>query len=108
MKKIIITVSVLLLLYPVAVWLTRIRHRTAHRSLADQGQLMVPQLHLVQKTRLGVLTSDEDSSYELGSTLKVTRHYHRGWYKSVVEGTSRYRAPRLMRCLLSGLLLQLP
>jgi hypothetical protein len=38
-------------------------------SLADQGQLMVPQLHLVQKSRHGVLTSDEESSYELGSTL---------------------------------------
>jgi uncharacterized protein YdgA (DUF945 family) len=62
-----------------------IEHRV--ESLADQGQLMVPQLHLVQKSRHGVLTSDEDSSYELGSTLKVTRRYHRGWYTSVDEAT---------------------
>jgi uncharacterized protein YdgA (DUF945 family) len=87
MKKILITVAVLLLLYPVAVWLLGFAIEQRIESLADQGQLMVPQLRLVQKTRHGVLTSDEDSSYELGSTLKITRHYHRGWYNSVDEGT---------------------
>jgi hypothetical protein len=87
MKKILITVAVLLLLYPVAVWLLGFAIEQRIESLADQGQLMVPQLRLVQKTRHGVLTSDEDSSYELGSTLKITRHYHRGWYNSVDEAT---------------------
>lgn len=87
MKKITITVAVLLLLYPVAVWLLGFAIEQRIDSLADQGQLMVPQLHIVQKIRHGVLTSDEDSSYELGSTLKITRHYHRGWYDSVDEGT---------------------
>jgi uncharacterized protein YdgA (DUF945 family) len=87
MKKFIITVAVLLLLYPVAVWLLGFAIEQRMESLADQGQLMVPQLHLVQKTRHGFLTSDEDSSYALGSTLKITRHYHRGWYSSVDDGT---------------------
>jgi uncharacterized protein YdgA (DUF945 family) len=87
MKKILITVAVPLLLYPVVAWLMgfAIEQRVEH--LADQGQLMVPQLHLIRKTRHGVLTSDEDSSYELGSTVKLTRHFHRGWYSSVDEAT---------------------
>ena len=87
MKKILITVAVLLLLYPVAVWLLGFAIEQRIESLADQGQLIVPQLRLVQKSRHGVLTSDEDSSYELGPTLKITRHYHRGWYNSVDEAT---------------------
>ena len=87
MKKILITVGVLILLYPVVAWLMGFAIEQRVDSLADQGQLIVPQLHLTQKTRHGVLTSDEESSYELGSTLKVTRHYHRGWYSSVDEAT---------------------
>jgi uncharacterized protein YdgA (DUF945 family) len=87
MKKIIITVAVLVLLYPVGAWLMGFAIEQRIEGLADQGQLMVPQLHLVQRSRHGVLTSDEDSSYELGSTLKVNRHYHRGWYSSVDEAT---------------------
>jgi uncharacterized protein YdgA (DUF945 family) len=87
MKKILVTVAVLLLLYPVVAWLMGFAIERRVESLADQGQLMVPQLHLIQKTRHGILTSDEDSSYELGATLKVTRHYHRGWFSSVDEAT---------------------
>lgn len=87
MKKILITVAVLLLLYPVVAWLMGFAIERRVESLTDQAQLMVPQLHLSQKTRHGVFTSDEESSYELGSTLKVTRHYHRGWYSSVDEAT---------------------
>jgi uncharacterized protein YdgA (DUF945 family) len=87
MKKILITVAVLLLLYPVVVWLMGFAIEQRIDGLADQAQLMMPQLRLVQKIRHGVLTSDGDSSYELGSTLKITRHYHRGWYTSVDEGT---------------------
>jgi hypothetical protein len=70
MKKIIITVAILLLLYPVAAWLMGFAIAQRIESLADQGQLMLPQLHLVQKSRHGVLASDEDSSYELGSTMR--------------------------------------
>jgi uncharacterized protein YdgA (DUF945 family) len=87
MKKILITIAVLLLLYPAMAWLMGFAIERRVDNLTDQGQLMVPQLHLIQKTRQGVLTSDEDSSYELGSTLKVTRHYHRGWFISVDEAT---------------------
>jgi uncharacterized protein YdgA (DUF945 family) len=87
MKKILITVAVLVLLYPVVAWLMGFAIEQRVEGLAEQGQLMVPQLRLIQKTRHGGLTSDEDSSYELGSTLKVTRHYHRGWYSSVDEAT---------------------
>src|ERR1700733_6567037 len=87
MKRAFGALAVLVLLYPVVAWLMgfAIEHRV--ESLAYQGQLMVPQLHLLQKTQHGVLTSDEDSSYEVGSTLKITRHYHRGWYRSVDEAT---------------------
>jgi uncharacterized protein YdgA (DUF945 family) len=87
MKRAFGALAVLVLLYPVVAWLMgfAIEHRV--ESLAYQGQLMVPQLHLLQKTQHGVLTSDEGSSYEVGSTLKITRHYHRGWYRSVDEAT---------------------
>jgi len=87
MKKILITVAVLVLLYPGVAWLMGFAIERRVESVTEQGQLMVPQLHLIQKTRQGVLTSDEDSSYELGSTLKFTRHYHRGWFSSVDEAT---------------------
>ena len=87
MKKTLIAVGILILLYPVVAWLMGFAIEQRVESLTDQGQLIVPQLHLIQKTRHGVLTSDEDSSYELGSTLKITRHYHRGWYSSVDEAT---------------------
>jgi uncharacterized protein YdgA (DUF945 family) len=87
MKKIVTTVAILVLLYPVVAWLMGFAIERRVESLTEQGQLMVPQLHLIQKTRQGVLTSDEDSSYELGSTLKFTRHYHRGWFSSVDQAT---------------------
>jgi uncharacterized protein YdgA (DUF945 family) len=87
MKKTLVTVAVLVLLYPVVAWVMGFAIEQRVEGLAEQGQLMVPQLHLIQKTRHGVLTSDEDSIYELGSTLKVTRHYHRGWYSSREEAT---------------------
>src|SRR5277367_6138560 len=87
MKKILIAVAILALLYPVVVWLMGFAIEGRIERLSDQGQLMIPSLHLTQKTRHGVITSDEDSSYELGSTLKVTRHYHRGLYNSVDEET---------------------
>ena len=67
MKKILIAVAILVLLYPVVVWLMGFAIEERIERLSDQGQLMMPQLHLIQKTRHGVLTSDEDSSYELGS-----------------------------------------
>jgi uncharacterized protein YdgA (DUF945 family) len=84
-KKILIAVAVLVVLYPAAAWLMGFAIEQRFEGLTDEGQLMMPQLHLIQKTRHGVLTSDEDSSYEVGSTLKFTRHYHRGWYGSVDE-----------------------
>jgi uncharacterized protein YdgA (DUF945 family) len=87
MKKTLITVAVLVLLYPVVAWLMGFAIEGRLERLSDQGQQMMAQLHLIQKTRHGVITSDEDSSYELGSTLKITRHYHRGWYSSVEEAT---------------------
>ena len=87
MKKILITVAILVLLYPVVAWFMGFAIEGRIERLSDQGQLMMPPLHLIQKTRHGVITSDEDSSYELGSTLKVTRHYHRGWYSSVDDTT---------------------
>jgi uncharacterized protein YdgA (DUF945 family) len=87
MKKILITVAILVLLYPVVVWLMGIAIEGRIERLSDQGQMRVPSLHLIKKTRRGVITSDEDSSYELGSALKVTRHYHRGWYSSLDEAT---------------------
>src|SRR5208283_5028760 len=87
MKKLLIALAIPVLLYPVVAWLMGFAIEQRVESLADQGPLMVPQLHLTRKTRHGVLTSDEDSSYELGSKLEVTRHYHRGWYTSVDEAT---------------------
>jgi uncharacterized protein YdgA (DUF945 family) len=87
MKKILITVATLVLIYPAVVWLMGFAIEQRIEGLSEQAQLMVPQLHLIQKTRHGVLTSDENLSYALGSTLKVTRHYHRGWYNSVDEAT---------------------
>ena len=87
MKKILITVTILVLLYPVVTWLMGFAIEARIERLSDQGQQMMPALHLIQKSRHGVITSDEDSSYELASTLKVTRHYHRGWYSSVDEAT---------------------
>ena len=86
-KTIVIAVASLLTLYPAVAWLMGFAIESRIESLADQGQLMVPQLHIVQKTRHGVLTSDAEARYELGSTLKVIRHYHRGWYNSVDEAT---------------------
>jgi uncharacterized protein YdgA (DUF945 family) len=87
MKKILIAIAVLLLLYPAVAWLMGFAIERRIEGLTEQGQLMMPQLHLTQKARQGIFTSDEDSSYELGSTLKFTRHYHRGWFSSVDEGT---------------------
>ena len=87
MKKLLIALAIPVLLYPVVAWLMGFAIEQRVESLADQGPLMVPQLHLTRKTRHGVLTSDEDSSYELGSKLEVTRHYHRGWFSSVDEAT---------------------
>jgi uncharacterized protein YdgA (DUF945 family) len=87
MKKTLITVVILLLLYPVGSWLMGFAIEQRVESLAEQGQVMVPQLRVTQKTRQGVLASDDDFSYELGSTLKATRHYHRGWFSSVDEAT---------------------
>jgi uncharacterized protein YdgA (DUF945 family) len=87
MKKTLIAVAVLLLLYPVVAWIMGFAIEQRIESLTEQGQMMVPQLNLIQKTRHGLLTSDEDSSYALGSTLKFTRHYHRGWFSSVDEAT---------------------
>jgi uncharacterized protein YdgA (DUF945 family) len=87
MKKSLITVAVLFLLYPIGSWLMGFAIEQRIDGLADQEQLMVPRLRLIDKTRHGVLTSDGDSSYELGSTLRVTRHYHRGWFRSVDDAT---------------------
>jgi uncharacterized protein YdgA (DUF945 family) len=86
-KKILVAAVILLVLDPVVVWLMGFATEQRVDGLADQAQLMVPQLHLVRKTRQGFLTSDEDATYELGSTLKLTRHYHRGWYSSVEESS---------------------
>ncbi len=82
MRKISITVAALILLYPVVAWLMGFVIEQRLEGLADQEQLMMPQLHLIQKTRRGVLTSDEDSSYQFEPALKIIRHYHRGWYRS--------------------------
>jgi hypothetical protein len=87
MKKLLITVATLVLLYPAVVWLMGFAIEQRIELLSEQGQLIVPQLHLIEKSRHGILTSDENVSYALGSTLKVTRHYHRGWYNSVDEAT---------------------
>ncbi len=87
MNRILITLAVLILLYPFVPWGAGFLIEQRVESLADRGQEIVPQLHLTQKTRHGFLTSDADSSYDLGSTLKVTRHYHRGWYNSVDEAS---------------------
>ena len=95
MKRILITIAVLILLYPLVPWVVGFVIEQRVESLADRGQEIVPQLHLTQKTRHGFLTSDEDSSYDVGSTLKVTRHYHRGWYSSVDEATVEMQAAAL-------------
>ena len=87
MKKILGAAAILIVLYPVAPWLMGFALEERLDALTEQGQLMTPQLHLVRKARQGFLTSDEDSNYELGPTLKVARHYHRGWYSSVDEAT---------------------
>ncbi len=86
MKKILIPTAILVLLYPILAWLMGFAIEQRIEGFTDQELLRLPQLRLVQKTRQGVLTADEDSSYVIGSTVKVTRHYHRGWYSSVDEG----------------------
>ena len=67
MKKILITVAISVLLYPVVVWLMAgfaIEGRT--ESSSDQGQVMKnSSLHLIQKTCEWRYHLDEDSSYEL-------------------------------------------
>jgi uncharacterized protein YdgA (DUF945 family) len=86
-KKIFGAAAILVLLYPVAPWLMGFALEQRVDGFTEQGLLMTPQLQIVRKARQGFLTSDEDSSYELGPTLKVARHYHRGWYSSVDEAT---------------------
>jgi uncharacterized protein YdgA (DUF945 family) len=86
-KKIFVAAAILVVFYPVVAWLLGFAIEQRVDGLAEQGQLMAPQLHIVRKARQGFLVSDEDSIYELGSTLKVARHYHRGWYNSVEEST---------------------
>jgi uncharacterized protein YdgA (DUF945 family) len=87
MKKILFAIAVLALLYPAVAWLMGVAIERRIEQLTDQGQLMLPQLRLIQRSQHGVLTSDEDASYEIGSTIKVTRHYHRGWFSSVDDVT---------------------
>jgi uncharacterized protein YdgA (DUF945 family) len=87
MKKLLITVAVLLLLYPVAAWLMGFAIEWRLDRFTDQGLVVLPQIHVIQKTAHGVLTSDVDSVYEVASAAKITRHYHRGWFSSVDEAT---------------------
>lgn len=87
MKKFLLAAAILVLFYPVVAWLMGFAIEQRVDGLSEQGQLMTPQLQVVRKARQGFLTSDEDSSYALGSTIKVARHYHRGWYSSVDEAT---------------------
>lgn len=83
MKKALIALIIVVLLYPLVAWLMGFAIENRVESLTDQGQQVIPQLHLLQKSKRAGFTSDADSSYELGPTLKLTRHYHRGWYTSV-------------------------
>src|ERR1700678_1686210 len=87
MKKILVGIAVLALLYPVVAWLMGVAIERRIDQLSDQGQLILPQLRLTQRSQHGVLTSDEDASYEIGSTIKITRHYHRGWFSSLDDVT---------------------
>jgi uncharacterized protein YdgA (DUF945 family) len=87
MKKILFAIAVLALLYPVVAWLMGVAIERRIEQLSDQEQSMLPQLRLIQRSQHGVLTSDEDASYEMGSTIKVTHHYHRGWFSSVDDVT---------------------
>ena len=87
MKKTLIAVAAFVLLYPAMAWLMGLVIQQRIEHLAYQSQSTAPQLHLLQKTRRGIMTSDVDSTYEVGSALKVTRHYHRGWYSSVDEAS---------------------
>ena len=87
MKKILFAIAVLALLYPLVAWLMGVAIERRIAQFSDQGQSMLPQLRLIQRSQHGVLTSDEDASYEIGSTIKVTRHYHRGWFSSVDDAT---------------------
>jgi uncharacterized protein YdgA (DUF945 family) len=87
MKKILFAIAVLALLYPLVAWLMGVAIERRIEQLSDQGQSMLPQLRLIQRSQHGVLTSDEDADYEIGSTIKVTRHYHRGWFSSLDDVT---------------------
>lgn len=87
MKKTGIAIVALLLLYPAGSWLMGFAIEQRVDSLADQGAMMFPQLRVIDESRHGGLTSDDDRRYVLGSTLKVSRHYHRGWFVSVDEAT---------------------
>jgi hypothetical protein len=65
---------------------------------------MVPQLHLIQKTRQGVLTSDEDSGQHLSSPVTTIAAGSAPW----IRRPSRCRAARSVPCRLSSLLSQPP
>jgi uncharacterized protein YdgA (DUF945 family) len=86
-KKILVTAGALIPLYFLATWLMGFAVARRVEQLADQGQTAMPSLRLVDTKRRGVLVSDEDSHYEIGSMMKITRHYHRGWLSSVDDAT---------------------
>jgi uncharacterized protein YdgA (DUF945 family) len=87
MKRILTAAGTLVVLYALGTWLMGFAVRQRVEQLIDQGQTVLPSLHLIETKRHGVLASDEDSRYEIGSILKITRHYHRGWFSSVDEAT---------------------
>jgi uncharacterized protein YdgA (DUF945 family) len=95
MKKLAISIPALLLFYPAVSWLMGFAIENRVDSLADQAAIMVPQLRLIEKSNHGVVTSDSETKYELGSTLKVNLHYHRGYFVSVDDATVEVSAALL-------------
>jgi uncharacterized protein YdgA (DUF945 family) len=92
-KKILVTVGALVPLYLLATWLMGFAVERRVEQLADQGQTAMPSLRLVDTTRHGVLVSDEESHYEIGPMMKITRHYHRGWFSSVDDAAFETSGP---------------
>src|SRR5579862_2338638 len=87
MKRLLIVLGALILAYPIVTWALGFAVEKRFDDKLSDAQPMLSQLRLLDKSRRGLITADEDSSYGLGSAVKITRHFHRGWYRSTDDTT---------------------
>lgn len=85
MKRALGLVLALLLAYPLITWLMGFAIEARLQSFTQES--ILSSARRVQQEHHGGLLSYDDETYELGSMVRLQRHYRRGWYQSVDEGT---------------------